>query len=327
MVDWSRFPEHILPRLKKHPAMRSQRRQPRLCADTSDFVNIDYGDIIHVDNRYLLVVGYTREGRFGVDEQPKQWVPKVYDLVSGERNIVKLVFHERYMIRLGDLEVTCYRSPEKEAQVIELTRGNPSFMQGYAALDAVGNLVRILDIVNGRRLDKAVYSMGDSHLDYFENHLPDVLRRFLVSVESIVMLHSHGLKHGDIRRDHIFVDRSDGHFCWIDFDYDFYLPERPYAMDLFGLGNVLLFLLGQNTFRPTALLENPLFGRKVFNSLDTGDLALVAQDRVFNLKKIYPYIPEPLNDILLYFSTGTDVMYDTVDEFCEDLHRAVDQIW
>lgn len=327
MVDWSRFPEHILPRLKKHPAMRSQRRQPRLCADTSDFVNIDYGDIIHVDNRYLLVVGYTREGRFGVDEQPKQWVPKVYDLVSGERNIVKLVFHERYMIRLGDLEVTCYRSPEKEAQVIELTRGNPSFMQGYAALDAVGNLVRILDIVNGRRLDKAVYSMGDSHLDYFENHLPDVLRRFLVSVESIVMLHSHGLKHGDIRRDHIFVDRSDGHFCWIDFDYDFYLPERPYAMDLFGLGNVLLFLLGQNTFRPTAVLENPVFGEKVFNSLDTGDLALVAQDRVFNLKKIYPYIPEPLNDILLYFSTGTDVMYDTVDEFCEDLHRAVDQIW
>lgn len=327
MVDWSRFPEHILPRLQKHPAMRSQRRQPRLCADTSDFVNIDYGDIIHVDDRYLLVVGYTREGRFGVDEQPKQWVPKVYDLVSGERNIVKLVFHERYVIRLGDLEVTCYRSPEKEAQVIELTRGNPSFMQGYAALDAVGNLVRILDIVNGRRLDKAVYSMGDSHRDYFENYLPDVLRRFLVSVESIVMLHSHGLKHGDIRRDHIFVDRSDGHFCWIDFDYDFYLPERPYAMDLFGLGNVLLFLLGQNTFRPTALLENPLFGEKVFNSLDTGDLALVAQDRVFNLKKIYPYIPEPLNDILLYFSTGTDVMYDTVDEFCEDLHRAVARIW
>jgi len=326
-MDWSQFPEHILPRLQGHVAVRSMRRKPRLWADTSDFVNIDYGDVIHVDNRYLLVVGYTREGRFGVDEQPKQWVPKVYDLESEERNIVKLVFHETYSIRLGGLEVTCYRSPEKEARVIELTKDNPSFMQGYATLDEAGNLVRILKIVNGQRLDKEVFKMGASHLEYFEHYLPDVLRRFLVSVESIAMLHSHGFKHGDIRRDHIFVDREDGHFVWIDFDYDFYLPERPYAMDLFGLGNVLLFLVGQQNFRPGDLVKNPAFGEKVFDRITDGDLALVAKDRIFNLKKIYPYIPDALNDILLYFSAGTEVMYDTVDEFCADLHRAMARIW
>lgn len=327
MVDWSKFPEHILPRLQGHVAVRSMRRHPRLWEDTSDFVNIDYGDVIHVDNRYLLVVGYTREGRFGVDEQPKQWVPKVYDLESEERNIVKLVFHETYSIRLGGLQVTCYRSPEKEARVIELTRGNPSFMQGYATLDSAGNLVRILEIVNGQRLDKEVFKMGESHLDYFEHYLPDVLRRFLISVESIAMLHSHGLKHGDIRRDHIYVDRQDGRFVWIDFDYDFYLPERPFAMDLFGLGNVLLFLIGQQNFRPEDVRKNPEFGEKVFARITEGDMALVARDRIFNLKKIYPYIPDALNDILLYFSAGTDVMYDTVDEFCADLRRAMARIW
>ena len=327
MVDWSGFPEQILPRLKNHTAVRSIRRAPRICADTSDFVNIDYGDIIHVDNRYLLVVGYTREGRFGVDEQPKQWVPKVYDLISEERNIVKLVYHEQYTIRIGKLKVTCYRSPEKEAQVIELTRGDRRFMQGYATLDAANNLVRILDIFNGRRLDKVVYEMGDNHRDYFENYLGDVLKRFLVSVQAIGMLHDNNLKHGDIRRDHIYVDRKDGHFCWIDFDYDFYLPERPFAMDLFGLGNVLLFLLGQTAFRPSAVLENPLFGEKVFNTLVKEDLALIAQDRIFNLKKIYPYIPDTLNDILLHFALGTDVMYDSVGEFYDDLAAAVDQVW
>lgn len=323
MVNWSQFPEHILPQLKTHLAVRSQRRQPRLYTDTSDFGNIDYGDVIHVDGRYLLIVGYTREGRFGVEEQPKQWVPKVYDLESGQRNIVKLVFHESYTIHLGSLEVTCYRSPEKEAQVIDLMKGNPSFMQGYAVLDEVGNLVRILDIVNGRRLDKMIHTLGLNHLDYFHNYLPEMLKRFLVSVESIMLLHSHGFKHGDIRRDHIFVDRNDGHFCWIDFDYDFYLPERPYAMDLFGLGNVLLFLLGQNTFRPAAVLNDPLLGKDVFNRLDQGDLALLSSDRIFNLQKIYPYIPNSLNDILLYFSNRTDVMYDTVDEFYGDLQLAM----
>jgi len=326
MDSWSGFPKHILPQLKNHTAVRSQRRPTRLYSDTSDFANIDYGDVLHVDGRYLLIVGYTREGRFGVEEQPKQWVPKVYDLESGERKIVKLVFYENYTIRLGELEVTCYRSPEKEAQVIELTKDNPAFMQGYAVLDEVGNLVRILDIVSGRRLDKMIHTLGDNHLDYFHNYLPEMLKRFLVSVEGIMLLHSQGLKHGDIRRDHIFVDRKDGHFTWIDFDYDFYLPERPYALDLFGLGNVLLFILGQNTFRPAAVLSDALLGQEVFDRLDQGDLALLSSDRIFNLQKIYPYIPDPFNDILLYFSNRANVMYDTVEEFYTDLKAAMDTL-
>jgi hypothetical protein len=327
MVDWSRFPDHIVPRMKDHPAVRSLRRQPRLYHDTSDFSNIDYGDVICVDNRYLLIAGYTREGRFGIDEQIKQWVPKVYDLESGERNIIKLVFHEKYTIRLGKLEITCYRSPEKEAQVIELTTGNTTFMQGYSTLDEAGNLVRILDIVNGKRLDKHVNSLGENHRDYLEKHLHGLLRRFLVSIEAIEYLHAHGLKHGDIRRDHIFVDRKDGHFWWIDFDYDFYLPERPFALDILGLGSVLLYLVGQDTFRVSSVLRNPRFGRQVFESLEASDMALLSQDRIFNLKKIYPYVPGPLNDILLHFSMGTRVMYDEVREFYDDLHRAVDLIW
>ncbi len=327
MVDWSRFPEHILPKMKQHPALRSLRHQPRFFSDTSDFGNIDYGDVIYVDNRYFLITGYTKEGRFGIDDQPKQWVPRVYDLESGQRYIVKLVFHETYNLRLGGLEITCYRSPEKEARVIELTTGNSAFMQGYAALDEVGNLVRILDIVSGKRLDKYIYKLGGNHQEYFENHLHDLLQRFLLSSEAIGLLHNNGLKHGDIRRDHIYVDRDDGHFCWIDFDYDFYLPERPFALDLLGLGSVLLFLIGKETFRANAVLQNPEFGERVFNTLSQEDLALLSQDRIFNLKKIYPYIPDPLNNILLHFSMGARVMYDEVEEFCEDLRRAIELVW
>ena len=160
MIDWSYFPLRILPRLQAHPAMRSIRRQPRIWRDTSNFTGIDYGDIILVDNRYFLVVGYTQEGRFGIDDQPKQWVPKVHDLETGESNILKLVFYETYSIKLGELEVKCYRSPEKEARVIDLVRGNPAFMQGYSALDDADNLVRILDVVPGKRLDTYLQKLG-----------------------------------------------------------------------------------------------------------------------------------------------------------------------
>lgn len=328
MVDWSTFPSHLVPRLKEHPAVRSLRRQPRFYTDTSDFTRIDYGDVIHVDNRDFLVVGYTKEGRFGIDEQPKQWVPKVYDLESGERMILKLVFYETFNLSFGGLTVKCYRNPEKEGKVLDLVRGNMMFMQGYSALDDADNLVRILDVIRGKRLDNVITGLSiKNHRQYIEEHVEDVLRKFLKSVEAIGLLHSYGLKHGDIRRDHILIDSNDQSFRWIDFDYDFYLPERPYALDLTGLGNILLYILGRRNFRPVDVLQDPEMGEAVLETLHVNDLSLLARDRIFNLQKLFFYIPGCFNDILLHFSAGTNVMYDTVGEFYEDLAKSIEKVY
>lgn len=327
MVDWSKFPQHILPLLKNHSAMRHMRRQPIIFTDTSEFTRIDYGDIIHVDGRFFLVVGYTKEGRFGIEEQPKQWVPKVYDLESGERKILKLVFHENFTLILGGLTVTCYRRPEKEGQVLDLVHGNDMFMQGYSTLDEANNLVRILDIIRGTRLDTAIGRIKCNHDDYLQNHAENFLRRFLKCTEAIMLLHSHGFKHGDIRRDHILIDQQTEQFRWIDFDYDFYLPERPFALDLIGLGNILLYILGRRNFRPVDVLNHKHMGEKLLKSLTQDDLSLLSRDRVFNLRKLYPKLPKCFNDILLHFSSGTDVMYDTVEELYEDLAGSILQIY
>ncbi len=306
--------------------MKSVRHQPRIFTDTSDFTSITYGDIIHVDSRYFIVLGHTREGRFGIDSQIKTWVPKVQDLLSGERFIIKLVFHETYDLTIGGLHVTCFRNPEKEARVLELVNDNPYFMHGRSVLDAADNLVRILDIVDGRRLDSHIAKLGASHEEYVAEHLKEMLVRYLTSVAGIRLLHDNGFKHGDIRRDHIFVERGDGTFRWIDFDYDIYLPERPFALDLFGLGNVLLFLLGKQNFRVGDVVKHPDMGEKVMETITTNDLALISQDRIFNLKKLFPYIPESLNNILLHFTVGTQVFYNSVAEFQDELQQAVDTL-
>jgi hypothetical protein len=327
MIDWSKFPNHILPLLKAHNAMKSVRRQPRIFHDTSDFTRIDYGDIIHVENRYFLVVGYAKEGRFGIEEQPKQWVPKVYDLESGERYILKLVFHETFNLMLNKLNVTCYRSPEKEAQVLDLVHGNMMFMQGHSTLDTAGNIVRILDIIRGTRLDTAISRLGGNYEDYLSLHLKDILLQFLKAIEAIILLHSFGFKHGDIRRDHILIDRKRNHFRWIDFDYDFYLPERPFALDLIGLGNILLFILGRKNYRSIDVLKHPQMGKKVLSTIHYNDLSILSQDRIFNLGKLFPLLPTHFNDILVHFSTGTEVMYDTVQEFYDELATAVLRVY
>lgn len=322
-INWEQYPQEIVPKLKDHRVMKSVRHQPRIFSNTSDFTSIAYGDIIHVDGRYFIVVGHTREGRFGIDNQIKPWVPKVQDLLSGERFIIKLVFHETYEVSISKLKVTCFRSPEKEARVLELVGDNPYFMHGYSVLDEADNLVRILDIVDGRRLDSHITKLGASHEEYVAEHLKEMLVRFLTSVAGIRLLHDNGLKHGDIRRDHIFVDRENGTFRWIDFDYDFYLPERPFALDLFGLGNVLLFLLGQQNFRHSDVINHPNMGGKVMDTITANDLALISQDRIFNLQKLYPYIPDSLNNILLHFSYGSQVLYNSVVEFENELQQAV----
>ncbi len=326
MIDWNIYPPEIVPKLKRHRVIKSARHQPRICTDTSDFTSITYADIINVDDRYFIVVGHTREGRFGIDNQIKPWVPKVHDLMTGERYIIKLVFHETYELTIGGLKVTCFRSPEKEARVLELVADNPYFMHGKTVLDEVDNLVRILDIVDGRRLDTYLQRVGENHEQYIEEDVKDVLNHFLTSVDGIGLLHDNGLKHGDIRRDHIFVERGSGTFRWIDFDYDFYLPERPYALDLIGLGNILLFILGKQNYRLSDVLNHPDMGEKVLATINTNDLSLVAQDRIFNLKKLFPYIPDSLNDILLHFSAGSQVFYNSVAEFQDELQQAVNTL-
>lgn len=313
------LPDNIAARALAHPAVRSIRRRPRVFTDTGNFTAIDYGDIIKVDERFFLIIAYTREGRFGVDEQPKQWVPKVLDLESGNTHILKLVFHETFEVTLGEFKILCYRSPEKEARILELVQGRERFMQGYAAEDEAGNLVRILDMIRGRRLDKHIHRFEGSHEEYFATQLPAILAEFLECVKAIGFIHANGLRHGDIRRDHLLVEYDTGLFRWIDFDYDFYLPERPFSLDLFELGSILLYLVGCGNFYPEDVLAHQKMGRKVLNLLDDNDISLLAKNRIVNLKKLFPYIPKRLNDIGMHFAKGTPVFYDTVTELADDL--------
>jgi hypothetical protein len=298
------------------------RRPSRVYVDTSDFTSIDYGDVISVEGRHFLITSYTKEGRFGVDEQIKPWVPKVVDLDSMEHYILKLEFQETFDIRFGQFSVTCYRSPQKEARILELVRGRTHFMQGRTLVDAAGNLVRVLDPVSGNRLDKVIHSES-SHQDYFALELPAILEQFLGCLQGIAFLHKNGFRHGDIRRDHIFVDRNTGVYYWIDFDYDFYLPEKPFALDLYELGNIIIYLTGRGDYHPREILADPLLGASVAESLTPNDFSLLMKTRVVNLQKLFPYIPDSLNNILLHFSSGADIFYERVEELQLDLEASL----
>jgi hypothetical protein len=293
-------------------------------ADTSDFMRIGYGDVIPLGGLHYLVLRDEAERRFG-SEDPKFWVKRCRVLETGEAKILKLVFYEQFDMQLGVHKITCYRSPDKEARILDLVRGDDRFMQGFTLPDAVGNAIRVLDLIRGRRLEDEISRIESDHRTYFFEHLPGLLDMYAGACEAIRHLHDHGEKHGDIRRDHLWFDSATGLYRWIDFDYAFDLKESPFSLDIFGLGNVLLFLIGQAIHSRRDLAEAG-WPPVVVNSLEPGDFSLFHKRRIVNLRKLFPYVPEELNRVLMHFSAGAELFYDTVGELLDELMPCRDLI-
>jgi hypothetical protein len=165
--------------------------------------------------------------------------------------------------------------------------------------------------------------MKMDHKTYFYEILPGVLKKTVKAFEAIRFLHANGYKHGDIRNDHIIVEENTGNYVWIDFDYDFSTSENPFSLDIFGMGNILLNAVGKGFHNLDMIRDN----RKVYGNLidhvNKSDFSIFNKRRLMNLRKLYDYIPVPLNNMLVHFSGGAEIFYETSDEIIEELNRCI----
>jgi hypothetical protein len=299
-------------------------KQIRTFTDTSDFFRIDYDDVAILGGRPYLIRNNEREGRFGIDEQQKFWVKRAIDLTDGTIKILKLTFHERFEANVGELRFECFRSPQKEAHILELVKSSGHFMQGFSVRDTGGNIVRILDFIRGKTFADYVLTLGNDHHDYYHNYFPGVLDEYIGLVEAIKFLHEHGEKHGDIRRDHIIKEKETGKCRWIDFDFNYLHKESMFSYDLFGLGNILIYLTGRNDVTVQNLKQE---NSPAYDHLTREDLNIIFNNRVVNLKKVYPYIHDSLNLILLHYSLGANTFYEDTGQLLDDLYEVRGQLF
>jgi serine/threonine protein kinase len=285
---------------------------PVVFEDTSNFMYIDRGNLIKLEGELFLVRGVEKEGRFGLDEQPKFWVKRALSLASGSKHILKLACEETFRIQIGTLQVNCTRSAKKEGRILELVWGDRRFMQGRTALDSRGNLVQVIEFIDGIDLLNYIYSLRIPHEEYFQEHFPSILSRATEAFRAIQFLNDHGLCHGDIRNDHILIARQTGQFRWIDFD----LTQDFTDFDLWSLGNILHCIVGKGfiSFRD-AIQDN----RRLSGQLTGDDASVFFPHRVMNLGRVYPYIPEKLNRVLMRFSSGARTFYDSISQLVDDL--------
>lgn len=295
-------------------------RVRKCVTDTTDFTSIDYGNVIRVGGLHYMVLRDEAERRFGIEDF-KFWVKRCECLETGKSAILKLVFHEEFTQQLGAVSIRSFRSETKEARILALVKDDPRFMHGFSVPDEAGNLVRVLEVIRGRRLDLVVQGLPGDHREYFDSGLRDMLERFLSACEALAFLHDHDELHGDVRRDHLWFEPGTGAVRWIDFDYAYEASANPFALDIFGLGNVLLFIVGKQIYTPGVF-----DGMAGCDAIVPTDFSLILKNRLVNLRRLFPYIPEKLNRVLMHFSAGAQVYYESVAEFLDDLRPCLDEL-
>ncbi len=285
-----------------------------IISDTSNWLKIVRGDVIRLHGKDFLVKGTEYERRFGIDDQPKYWVFNAYELETGDRKIIKTVFHEEFFVHIGVLKIRCFRSPEKEADVLELVRGDNRFMQGITILDEKKNSVRIIDFIPGKSIFQYIFYIPKNHEQYFYEDLAGILWKLVDSIEAILLLHKNNFCHGDIRNDHIIIDSETGKYRWIDFD----LNQNISDFDIWSIGNIVNYAVGKGITAFMNVMRDPDLPQELKDSLSAEDASGFFEYRIMNLKKLYRYIPDRLNRILLHFTIRPHESYPSIEQFFGD---------
>lgn len=293
---------------------RRVRGDVRIHEVTTSYMEIEGGDVLRLGGNDYFILANAREGRFGIDDQPKFWVKYAIDLGSGAKKIIKLVFHEQFTTNVGLVRVRCTRNPHKETDVLDLMRGHESFMQGVTVLDPANNPVRVIDFVPGKTLYTVLEESTLPHEQYWHESLPGVMKELIVCIEAMAEMHARGQHHGDVRNDHIIIERNTGRYTWIDFDFEVNFSDY----DVWSMGNVITFVVGQgmHTFRDVE--KSPKHYPHARKLVDEDALVLY-KHRLANLQKLFPYIPNDLNEILMRFSIATADPYEDLASQVRDL--------
>ena len=286
---------------------------------------MDYDDVVILGGVPYFVRNNEREGRFGLEDEPKFWVKRSINLLTGETEGPEVGLQGALRGQDREPRVRMRAEPPEGGA----DPGTGPRQGGFHAGDDGAGLRRppaSHPRLHPRQdaLPDRAHCSGQDHEDFFYDHFPIVLDEYVGIVEAIRFLHQSGEKHGDIRRDHLIKDETTGRYRWIDYDFNYRHGESRFAYDLFGLGNILVFITGRGDVTTNRLLAagarhpGPADRRRCEHR--------VPQPRRQSEKdlSLHPRIPEP--GAACIFPRGPQVYYETTEELLEDLGEAREEL-
>ena len=118
------------------------------------------------------------------------------------------------------------------------------------------------------------------------------------------------------------MEHETGDYRWIDFD----LTQDFSDFDVWSLGNVLQFCVGMGMRTFHDVLKGANFPDSVKSRLTSDDASAFYRHRIMNLRKLFPYIPNRLNDILLHFAANTTRFYESANQIVSDIGEALEEL-
>jgi hypothetical protein len=305
--------ENYAQKIKELTGWNTNQARMNIVTDTTEWMKINRGDILILDGNEYLIKGNMHEARFGIEEQPKFWVFGAIELNSGKDKIIKTEYNEEFYAHISILKIRCYRSPAKESEVMNLMNGDERFMQGLTFFDEKGNNVRVIDFIRGLSFFHYLPTIKKQHEEYFYEDFPILMKNLFESFLAIKKLHKYKLCHGDIRNDHLYIETDTGNYRWIDFD----LKQDVSDFDLWSIGNIICYCASKGIITFDKILKDKNVPDNIKQGLEASDGSAFYQYRIMNIKKIFPYIPQKLANILQHFTIKPIGFYSGIDELCD----------
>jgi hypothetical protein len=122
-----------------------------------------------------------------------------------------------------------------------------------------------------------------------------------------------------VRNDHLYAADGCDELKWIDFD----LEQDFGDYDVWSAGNVIAFCVGKDviTFEDARRIDPD--GAAL---LCEDDASLFFPNRVMNLARVFPWVPQRLNRVLMRFSTGSREYYESIGDIVRDLDGVLNEI-
>jgi len=114
------------------------------------------------------------------------------------------------------------------------------------------------------------------------------------------------------------VERDTGRYRWIDFDYDYKEKDDLTSHDVFEMGTLLAFVVGKDYLSYSQLKR---ISPEIASNLKPSDMLAIFPNQVANLKLVYPYIHDQINEIILRFAQGSQHEYSDAHMLAADIAR------
>lgn len=200
-----------------------------------------------------------------------------------------------------------------------------NIVRGYSLVDESGDILIVTEFTEGEKLQDYLSEFGVDHKRYFLESFPEILNNFMGAIRGVEHIVKNGF-YNEFAIYHIWIDKKTGRYILFDFDLPSTELSKLQALKdlesstISNIGGSLCEIVAPlGIYEYEAVHDEEMY----FDELGITDADFNEYNLLVDLQKVYPYIPDELNKILLRFGRDASNPYTSISELYSDLESVV----